>query len=198
MKILLLGPPCPKIEKRLAAMAYETTRTEEELTISWVKKRCFDFAISYRYKRIIKKEIIEYFCGNIINLHISYLPWNRGADPNLWSYLEKTPQGVSIHKIDEGIDTGDIILQKKIYINVETETLKTSYERLIFEIEELFINNLQQILLGEINAVSQKGKGTYHAVRDKEKYLGLLTENWETPVKALLGMANRQPDHLQH
>ena len=49
----------------------------------------------------------------VVNLHIAYLPYNRGADPNLWSVLEDTPAGVSIHYVDEGVDTGDIIAQRR-------------------------------------------------------------------------------------
>jgi methionyl-tRNA formyltransferase len=47
---------------------------------------------------------------------LSYLPFNRGAHPNFWSFIEKTQAGVSIHKINKGIDTGNIILRKKINI----------------------------------------------------------------------------------
>ena len=40
----------------------------------------------------------------IVNLHISYLPFNRGSHPNYWSFVENTPKGVSIHEIDEQIE----------------------------------------------------------------------------------------------
>ncbi|MCL0081308.1 hypothetical protein M1N64_03665 [Peptococcaceae bacterium] len=50
---------------------------------------------------------MDKFQGRAINLHISFLPWNRGADPNFWSFIENAPVGVSIHYLDEGIDTGD-------------------------------------------------------------------------------------------
>lgn len=46
-----------------------------------------------------------------MNLHISYLPWNKGADPNFWSCIDGTPAGVTLHHIDAGVDTGDIIAQ---------------------------------------------------------------------------------------
>ena len=48
----------------------------------------------------------------LINLHISYLPYNRGSYPNYWSFKENTPNGVSIHHIDDGIDTGPVLVQK--------------------------------------------------------------------------------------
>ena len=77
-------------------------------------------------------------------MHISFLPYNKGADPNLWSYLENSPKGVTIHKIDKGINTGDILLQKEVQDNIETDTLKTSFNRLIDEIVILF-NELHRL-----------------------------------------------------
>ena len=38
-------------------------------------------------------------------MHISYLPFNRGAHPNYWSFKDNSPKGVTIHFIDNGIDT---------------------------------------------------------------------------------------------
>ena len=52
-------------------------------------------------------------CKNSINLHLSYLPFNRGKNPNVWSIIESTPCGATIHKIDEKIDTGKIYVRKK-------------------------------------------------------------------------------------
>jgi len=71
-----------------------------------------------------------------INLHPSLLPWNRGAHSNFWSFLEDTPKGVTIHIIDEGIDTGDILLQKKIKFDQSKETLRSSYGRLQQELQQ--------------------------------------------------------------
>ena len=70
----------------------------------------FDTIISYGYRFKIDEKLIKKN-KNIINLHIYFLPFNRGAHPNFWSFIENTPSGVSIHKIDKGIDTGDIINQ---------------------------------------------------------------------------------------
>ncbi len=44
---------------------------------------------------------------------MGYLPFNRGAHPNFWSFMEKTPSGVTMHEINSGIDKGKIIVQKK-------------------------------------------------------------------------------------
>ena len=65
----------------------------------------YDFVISFGYRHILKKTIIQSSLAPIINLHISYLPYNRGAHPNFWSFFDNTPKGVSIHLMDEGINT---------------------------------------------------------------------------------------------
>ena len=66
-------------------------------------------------------------------MHISYLPYNRGFYLNFWSFIDNTKKGVTIHYIDEGIDTGDIIFQKEVFSNEKT------YNKLKQEIEDFFI-----------------------------------------------------------
>ena len=63
-----------------------------------------DLIISFGYKKIIKKKILEFVKRPIINLHISFLPYNRGSHPNYWSFINNTPKGVTIHEIDHEID----------------------------------------------------------------------------------------------
>lgn len=80
-----------------------------KLDTDWVMKQEIDLAFSYTYNQIIKKDVIDIVKGNIVNLHTSFLLWNRGVDPNMWSLLEKTSRGVTLHYIDEQIDKGMII-----------------------------------------------------------------------------------------
>ena len=80
----------------------------------------YDWIISYGYNYIISKKIIKKAKNPIINLHISYLPYNRGSYPNYWSFKENTPKGVTIHHIDDGIDTGPVLVQKKL----DSKTMK--------------------------------------------------------------------------
>ena len=97
--------------------------------------------ISYNYRHIVGKDIIEMLQGRIINLHTSLLPWNRGSSPNLWSIIDDTPKGVTIHVLDEGLDTGDVLLQKAVSFDENRETLRSSYERLNHEIVKLLQDN---------------------------------------------------------
>ena len=123
-----------------------------------------------------------------MNFHISLLPWNRGADPNLWSFLEDTPKGVSIHYIDDGIDTGDILAQREVPHQRE-DTLRTSYDRLSETMLTLFKEVWPTLRAGMITAFPQPREGSFHRLRDKVPYEHLLTKGWDTPVADIIGKA---------
>jgi methionyl-tRNA formyltransferase len=143
----------------------------------------YDWVISYRYPHIITPEVIDIFSGRMVNLHISYLPWNRGADPNLWSIVEQTPKGISIHAITPGLDKGDIYCQKMFEFSDE-ETLLSTYEKLNQEIQLLFIEVWPDIVSNNLLAIPQKGKGCYHRKKDKEKLPAeLFKKGWDITIK---------------
>ena len=141
-----------------------------------------EFLISYGYDHLISPSMLRRFPDRAINLHISFLPWNRGADPNLWSWIDDTPKGVTIHHLDTGIDTGDIIAQKLVKFG-EDETLSTSYTKLRTEVENLFMDWWPAIRAGNTHRIRQIG--THHYKKDRALVEHLLTEGWNTPVSAL-------------
>lgn len=100
--------------------------------------------ISYNYKPIIKSAVID-LCDRkeipILNLHISYLPWNKGLNPNYWSFVENTTKGVTIHRIVRGIDEGAILYRKEVKFDALEETFASTYQKLNEEIVSLFITN---------------------------------------------------------
>jgi len=151
----------------------------KKIDLKTLKKLNPDLIISYNYRYIISKDIIKIY--KIINLHISYLPFNRGAHPNIWANLENTPKGVSIHYINEEIDRGDIIAQKKVVIN-KNETLKSSYRKLHFHIQLLFKSIFNKI--EKIKPKKQKIKGTFHLAKELKNIK--LKNGWNTTIEELI------------
>jgi methionyl-tRNA formyltransferase len=165
-------------EKRVLFLGY--TREETTLIKELVNSKCevwhsnekiestrgFDLVVTFGYRHIINKRIIESSEAPIINLHISYLPWNRGAHPNFWSFFEGTPSGVSIHLIDEGIDTGPILYQRHVNFEKGQTTFSQTYKILFEEVESLFKENLVDIIGGNYEPVPQTSIGTYHKTAD--------------------------------
>lgn len=123
-----------------------------------------DVGISFGYRHILKKPALE-GCP-IVNLHIGYLPYNRGAHPNYWSHAEGTPPGVTIHLIDEGIDTGPILYQNTVAFTPDEDTYRKTQDRLLREIETLFIRHASDIVTGNYEPRPQVGSGTYHRMAD--------------------------------
>lgn len=126
----------------------------------------YDLVVSFGYRHLIRQSQIERIGCPIINLHISYLPYNRGAHPNFWSFFDGTPAGVTIHLIDEGIDTGPILFQERVTFAKTEVTFAQTYDRLIKEIEALFIRRLPEIIAGNWTEIEQVGAGTQHNLKD--------------------------------
>ena len=188
MKVLSLGIKPSPLKSILEKNNCKVIERTDPIDLEFFNSSKVDFAVSYRFRHIVRKPIIEHLRGNIINLHISLLPWNRGADPNLWSFLENTPKGITIHYIDDGIDTGDIIAQKELFFDENKETLASSYEKLNHEIIELFEKIWPLIMHGKSSRHRQPPGGTFHRTRDKKPFKTLLNDfSWNTPVKQLIG-----------
>lgn len=142
----------------------------EKIDLNKIKELNVSFVVSYNYRYLIDEDVIKYMNNKIINLHTSFLPWNRGANPNLWSFIDDTPKGVTIHQLSEKLDRGKILIQKEIEFDEKKETFASSYKKLNDEVVKLFINNWKAIKKGELLPEKQKGHGSYHTTKD---YLAL-------------------------
>ena len=165
---------------------WSVKQTQKKIDINTAKK--FNSIISFGYRHIIDQNIIDNLKYPIINLHISFLPYNRGAHPNFWSFAKNTPSGITIHQVDRGIDTGKIIYQKQIDFellkNKQTLTFSKTYNVLKNEIENLFLDNIDDIINQEINSTKQIGKGSYHNKKDLPKLLKTWEQNiYQTVLK---------------
>ncbi|UOD35080.1 formyl transferase [Deferribacteraceae bacterium V6Fe1] len=150
--------------------------------------------ISYNYRYIISKEIVNLFRNKIINLHISLLPYNRGAHPNVWSFIEDTPKGVTIHMIDEGLDTGDIIFQKELQFDENEETFFTTYDKLNIEIQNLFKENWGKIKTGSFITKKQDNrKATIHKKNELDNLLKFFGDKfWHTKISDIKRVINEK------
>lgn len=170
MKVQFLGPRSP-------TLAY-LVRVEDQ--VEWTDRPVSfdaDIAVSHNYGYILPVDVVE--SVPVVNLHISYLPWNRGAHPNYWAIKEGTPSGVTIHWMDAGIDTGPIIAQRKVPVR-EDDTLRTSYERLQREVFDLFRKFWPAIRAGDAPSRPQPEGGSAHSSLELPEGI-----DWDMPVAEL-------------
>lgn len=139
MRICLFGqgPLCEAVQAALGAQGHEligpyaSPQPTEVLTST---QASVGLSCGYRHKLLPQEW--ECFPDGILNLHTSYLPWNKGAYPNVWPILDGSPAGVTLHRVDEGWDTGPILWRIKVEVE-PCDTAKTLYDKLLAEGVEL-------------------------------------------------------------
>lgn len=151
-----------------------------DLTKEFILKKEIDFIVVFGYGKILSADILELIPA--INVHGGYLPYNKGPNPNLWAWLDNTPKGVSIHYIDKGIDTGDIIEQKLVHIS-DNVSLQESFDIILVECVNLLENTWPLIRSGKNKRTKQNKKGTKHTFKMQESFKHLFTEsNMNLPI----------------
>jgi len=145
-------------------------RMKDEEVIDKIKEINPDLIVVVAYGKILPKEIIDIPKYGIINVHSSLLPKYRGASPIHSAILNGDKEsGVSIMYIEEGLDSGDVILKETCEIT-EDDTLGTLHDRL----KELGAIGLEKALklieVGEVKAEKQDdSKATFVKPITKEQ-----------------------------
>ena len=155
-----------------AEHVFDGARLREPPVLAAIRALGADMAVSAMFGYILKPEFLDLFPLGCINVHPGMLPYNRGAYPNVWSIVEGTPSGVTVHYMDEDVDTGDIISQRPVPVT-PTDTGETLYRRLEEAAVGLFEETWPKIAAGTAisrpQAPQQKGvagPGPGHRARD--------------------------------
>ena len=126
----------------------------------------YDLVVSFGYRHRIPDYMIERYQSKMVNLHISLLPWNKGAHPNFWSFYDSTPSGVTIHEVSSELDSGPILLSREFVFDTKTMTFSDTYWQLRKGVEELFLANALKLSKSVIPPTEQTETGSYHSSKD--------------------------------
>ena len=133
--------------------------------LDFLRKNSCNIGFSFSCRSIIGNEIIEHFKGKIFNIHPSYLPQERGAGLFSWRILKNSNEvSGTIHYVDQEIDTGNIVLQKKTICTVEFPFPKDYLIETISLFDELFkdfLDNLSLYLRNQ-GIKQDKSKSSYY------------------------------------
>ena len=141
---------------------FDDSSLKDPTALQAIKDLKADVAVSLFFGHILPDTFIDLFPRGVINLHPAYLPFNRGRHPNVWSIIEETPAGVTLHYIDAGVDTGDIIAQRDVQ-KTELDTGETLYHRLEQASVQLFKEAWPDFRVGKSSRLPQDlTKGTTH------------------------------------
>ena len=136
--------------------------------ISILKKYNCDLFISMSFNQIFKSKIINLIKYKIINCHAGKLPFYRGRNSLNWVLInDEKDFGITVHYVDEGIDTGDIILQK-IFQITDSDNYETILKKAYVECANILYEAVSMFKKGNVNAYKQKelaNTGSYFSKR---------------------------------
>ena len=170
-KIQILGPKSrnKSIRKKLCEQGFEVIVSPDPYDADSVDDFSPDIILSSGYDRLLRPETVQKYSQRIINLHAAYLPWARGIGTTLFATMLRYPYGVSIHFINEGLDTGNLIARKLVRTE-QDDTLRTFYSKLLSATEELFFDFLPKIVTGQTNGVPQEELGEIDTNRSRLQF----------------------------
>ena len=119
-------------------------------------KHNIEWIVLAGFMRILSPGFVQYFSGRVINLHPSLLPKFPGLDSIERAFEAGEPElGVTVHFVDEGVDTGPIILQESVKVDVE-DSLETVTEK-VHELEHrLLPRALKDVVRGKVQYIAEK------------------------------------------
>lgn len=147
------------------AVVIDGSELRDPQVVERIRSLKAEIGVSVMFGYILREAVLEVFPRGCINLHPALLPFNRGANPNVWSIVDKTPAGVTIHYVDKSVDTGDVIAQEEVPVSV-TDTGASLYEKLEGAGLKLFQETWPSLRSGTAQRKPQTGAGTFHRVSD--------------------------------
>jgi methionyl-tRNA formyltransferase len=161
---LKLQPSPVKVEamkRQLPVLQPEKARRPE--FVSEVARYKPGLIVVAAYGQILPASLLELPAAGCLNVHTSLLPKYRGAAPIQWAILNDEPQtGVTIMKMDAGLDTGGILTQEPTVIE-RTDTAQTLHDRLAELGAALLIQTIPDYLAGRIQPRPQSGSEATYA-----------------------------------
>jgi methionyl-tRNA formyltransferase len=152
-----------EFEKNIPVVTYEHN-FEDNIEMRKLLQKS-EYGVSALFGHVLPKALLESIDCQIINLHPSLLPIGRGADPIPWSIIDQQKQGVTIHMVNSGLDTGVILSQKEIASNIGMsagEIYEIATNLLLKELERVLTPWIHQridlIEQSEISSPTRKSK----------------------------------------
>ena len=142
-----------------------------------------DLIVVVAYGQILPPAILDLPRLGCLNVHTSLLPKYRGAAPIQWAIANgDTETGITIMKIDEGLDTGDIVAQRRTPIRLEEDSV-ILHDRLALLGAELLVQTIPDYAAGKIQPTPQPAEGASYAPKIKKEDGRI---DWNQPARTIL------------
>lgn len=174
--------PVKVMAQRAGLPIYQPEKARAVDFVAQMKAQELDLIAVAAYGQILSQELLEAPRYGCLNVHTSLLPKYRGAAPVQRAILDDEPEtGVTIMKMDEGLDTGGILAQERTPITPE-DNAQTVHDRLAMIGAALLRRTLHEYVTGRVAVVPQPSEGASYAAKIK-KQDGLV--NWIEPARVI-------------
>ena len=154
-KQVLTAPPVKETALKFGIPVCQPQRIKDSDTAEIIEKLHPDINVVVAYGKILPADVLSAAHYGSVNVHASLLPKYRGAAPIQWAVLNGDAEtGVTVMQMDEGLDTGDMLLVKRTEIG-ENETSEELFERLSAIGAKALIEALELIESGNVNPIKQ-------------------------------------------
>lgn len=178
-------PPVKVLAQKLGVRVWQPESINVPDSLSRLKASSPDLLVVVAYGQILASPVLGVPCKFAVNLHASLLPKYRGAAPVNWAIINgESTTGVTVIRMNEFMDRGDIIAQKEFSIN-EKDTAVTLGEKLAQLGAGLLVEVLDLIEKGEATFTSQRGEEAGYA-RKLKKEDGLI--HWEKSAEEICNL----------
>lgn len=178
----LTPPPVKVIAKREGIKVYQPLKVRDEEFVKTLRAYNPDVMVVVAFGQIIPLSILKMPKYGCVNIHGSLLPKYRGAAPIQWAVLDGEKEtGITTILMDEGIDTGDILLKKTIKIDAD-ETSGSLFDKLMALGAKTILETLDELEKGNLTPTKQGESPTAYA-KMLTKAMGLI--DFTKPAKEL-------------
>lgn len=158
---------------------FQPVKVKEPENIEVLRKYEPDIIIVAAFGQIVPKSILDMPKYGCVNVHASLLPKYRGAAPIQWAVINGDEvTGVTIMRMNEGIDTGDMIAKKTVRL-AEDETGGSLFDKLAQVGAQLCVETMEMIEAGKAEYIPQNNEEATHTSMIR-KELGLI--DWNRPA----------------
>lgn len=151
-----------------AGRVFDATTLDRPDTLDALRALRPRLGLSVLYDYILRPPALELFADGVYNLHPSWLPKNRGRYPNVWTLVDGTPAGVTLHRVDAGVDTGPVVARRAVDVE-PVDTGVSLYRKLERAGFELLRETWPALREGRVSLEPQDPtEATTHRLRDVE------------------------------
>ncbi len=174
--------PVKSLALRLGLPVLQPERARDEKFIAGLRALQPDLIIVVAYGQILPPAILDLPRHGCLNVHTSLLPKYRGAAPIQWAIANgDTETGVTIMKMDAGLDTGPIVSQHRTPIRPEDDSA-TLHDRLAQLGAELLVQTIPDYVAGKIQPAPQPAEGASYAAKIKKEDGRI---DWNQPAQTI-------------